>query len=215
MGKATARKQAGDTTGADAGGDLERLTQQQAAWLIGRPASWLRDNSHLDVRNGDGTYHGRRLLAAVQGEYRPAELPDADLEPVRQILDEWLYETSRVAVSLQTLQRIERTYGAPGMAAIGATVIAALSERLRLYGEYSRWTEPPKTRGQLEAEAAAWIDGELAKQADHDARAARREVLVCDGCGRYRWGRSWRQPPTPTGYATVQDTCPTCWGARR
>ncbi len=45
--------------------DLERLTQAQTAWLIGRSPRWLRDNAHQFKRNLDGRYDGREVFGAM------------------------------------------------------------------------------------------------------------------------------------------------------
>jgi hypothetical protein len=45
--------------------DLTKLKQSEVAWLIGKPASWLRDNGHRFSRNTDGTYDGREVFQVV------------------------------------------------------------------------------------------------------------------------------------------------------
>jgi len=73
-----------DTTTAAA--DLSRLSQQQAGWWIGKPPSWLRENSHLFRRNADGTYDGRHLFTVVSQLWGLEDVPFFVLDLVEKVL---------------------------------------------------------------------------------------------------------------------------------
>jgi hypothetical protein len=61
---------------------LRRLTQQQAAELIGKPAVWLRDNANVagGCRNADGTYDGPALVEVVFAKDSLASLNASELK---------------------------------------------------------------------------------------------------------------------------------------
>jgi hypothetical protein len=59
--------------------DLTKLKQSEAAWLIGKPTSWLRDNGHRFSRNTDGTYDGREVFQVVAKLAGTVEITDLDL----------------------------------------------------------------------------------------------------------------------------------------
>lgn len=202
---ATTRKAAAaaSTTAAN----LERLTQAQAAWLVGRPAVWLRDNAHLGGRNGDGTYNARELVRALAGDFRAAELPDNELEFVTQLAEDFASdcELHRSAI-LRMLEGIEREAGAAGLAAIGAEFL----RQVKL--AQLRWGVSPHAERPTPDAIRAKAEAEIRELDRWEARSERRIVLVCEKCGRHRWGRTWREPPIPSGYVESLDYCPKCEG---
>lgn len=187
------------------GADLERLTQSQASWLVGRPSVWLRDNAHLGGRNGDGSYHAAELVRAIRSDFTAAELPDDQLEFIRQLAEDYAGEdeTERPAV-LRMLQRIERDAGAAGLAAIGAELLRQVALAHERYGVSPHAEKPTPEAIRAKAEA------EIRDLDTWDAHRERRRVLVCEVCGKHRWGRTWREPPIPAGYVTLLDWCPKC-----
>ena len=120
--------------------DLEQLSQRQASWLISKTAAWLRDNSHLGGRNADGSYHARDLVRAIRSDFEPAQLPDADLEPVQLLADEFAAqnEASRPTI-IRLFESIQRSHGAGGM----ASVIEAFLAELRW--QRNRWGDRPES----------------------------------------------------------------------
>jgi len=186
--------------------DMERLSQAQASWLISKPAVWLRDNSHLDGRSPDGSYNAKQLVRAVRSDFTSTELPDGDLEPVLQ-LAETFAEThgSAPTAVIRILEGINQRYGAAGMAAIAEAFLAELRWCLQRYGE-SQDSQKPKAE-EIQAEA----DVKIAALSEWDARHEMRTVLQCVECGKYRWGRRWKEPPFPNGYAIIEGlACPEC-----
>ena len=167
---------------------LEHLTQQAAAWLIGRAPSWMRDNPHLFERHEDGTYDARSLVGAAQVSSKPPELPDRELEPLLQLAEDIAHcdmlEDSMPA-AVRILEGVERSHGLPGMAAFAYLVLEHCRYKLKLFG--SRYANATPS-------------------ACHD----RREVCRCEDCGRYRWGRQWIEGQSPAGYVDSGMTCPAC-----
>lgn len=72
--------------------DLERLTQAQAAWLLGMPARSLRDQATVP-RAGDGTYDAAKLLAWARNRATATDISPADLDKL-QILADWCWPSS-------------------------------------------------------------------------------------------------------------------------
>lgn len=196
------------TNGTAAGGVLACLTQQQASWLIGKPAVWLRDNAHVAGRNADGTYDARELVAAMRTEFKPAELPDAEHERVLQVVEAAYVEATRLGAAVRILRGVLAAHGAAGLAAIGRILLDVFEEMLRTSG--SRPLPAPKSRATLEAEAAERIEAILAQQASHEALAEFKELTVCYRCRKYRFGRTWKRGSVPAGYVPFEDVCPRC-----
>lgn len=184
---------------------LRKLSQSEAAWLIDKPAVWLRDNSHVEGRNADGSYDAQKLVAAVRQEFRPAELSDADLEPVLQLVAEISMCLSHPRPATELLARIKERHGAAGLAAVGEALLVTLQEETAFESGYE---EPPEPTAEgIRAEAERRIR-------DLDRWQARREgrvVLVCRSCRAYRWGRQWLGVESiPDGYAIDPTQCPAC-----
>lgn len=184
--------------------DLNRLTQSQAAWLIGRPASWLRDKSHLARRNTDGTYDGRELFRALASTIAPAELPDDDLEGVLYLAEVFAgcCEGSRLG-AIRILADVADRHGTPGLATVASELLAALRAAEALGPSPSCLPPTPEV---IQARAEA----QIAALPEWDARLDLRVVGQCEECKRYRWGRRWLAPPWPRGYVAERTLCPEC-----
>jgi len=182
--------------------DLTRLTQAEAASLIGKPSVWMRDNGHLFNRNPDNTYDAHDVVRATQTQFRAAELADAELEPVLQLCDALAQvHIGGLGPAVRLIERIGLSHGASGLAAVGQHLLEALRENLELYGEPA-----VETAEEIQEQAAEKIE------AIEDREAARnyRSVLVCTDCQQYRWGRSWEAGTPPSGYAPIMAICPPC-----
>lgn len=115
------------------GCDIGALTQQQAASLIGRPVSWVRDNSHLWERVANGRYDGRQVVAAYvehalqqhghAGDEKALKLAEIKARTDR---DESQAAKNWVAVETAKGNLIDRQ----DVEAVIRTILAASSERL-------------------------------------------------------------------------------------
>jgi len=187
--------------------NLEALTQRQAAWLVGKPAVWFRDNPHCCGMNSDGkTYNARELMRAVATEYELAELGDADIEYVFAITED--FATGDAVVStmravIRILEGVVRKHGIPGLATVGQMTLDACRDYLDKHPNEA-WQKP--TPEEIQAEA----DGRIADLPSWGAHAERREVLQCFRCNRYRWGGEWLAKPIPANHVTRRDVCPDC-----
>jgi hypothetical protein len=196
---------------------IHRLSQQDAAKLIGKPAVWLRDNPHVVPRNADGrTYDGAAVVQAMLAQVPTPDLPDAELEPLLQAAEEAAtFCGDRLYLGIELLEGLQRRYGAPGLAVFGELVLAYLRA-----WQLTKPTAPQPVPSVAEieakelADARRRIDQQLAEisVADWQAREAGRVVQQCYQCKRYRWGRSWRPLPAPVDYAVDHDVaiCPKC-----
>lgn len=203
MAATTKAKQAASVTGVN----LERLTQAQAAWLVGRPANWLRDNAHIEGRAADGTYNGKDLVRALSGDFRAADLPDESLEAVMQLTEEFVCSVApEVLAVLRLLEQIERDAGAAGLAAVTVELVKQLRDANQEWGASMRPERPTPEAIRAKAEA------EIRELTLWDARQNRRVVLVCQKCRRHRWARTWRKAAIPAGYAPSLTFCPKCEG---
>ena len=165
--------------------DLDRLTQADVARLIGKPASYLRENAHRFERDADGRYSGRQVVAAMLASGAPVQLNDADYEIARRLAEHLgtalgrntdLHATIRFAVA------VKDRHGVAGLAAL----FGALLDECQLLAE---------------------IMGPL------DAMESKRPTIldlaaVCMKCGAVRRGREWVKAPTPPLFEG--DTCPAC-----
>jgi len=188
--------------------DLGRLTQSQVSWLIGQPTHWLRSNSQLFLRDDDGRYDARQVVEAVQNiGLDVAELADEHLEPLQQ----WVYLVTgfegALTGCLRVIHEIENAHGAAGLAAIGELVRSIAADHLKAFPEQLETTEFYRARCQAELDRNVANHDPGALQARRDMRA----LEICDRCGKYRWGRQWREKPLPDGYLKDSDTrCPDC-----
>lgn len=188
--------------------DLTAMSQAEMASLVGKPTSWLRDRADLPGRNADGTYDAATFIRGIRSEFVAIELPDGDLEPSLQLADVIAYESDRLTAVVRLLDRIESTHGAPGMAAVAMAIRDACRTWLADMGEYA--FKPLQSLEEIRLEADDWAAKKLKEQSEREARHHGRIVLVCDTCGKYRWGRSWREPPTPPTYVQSLHRCPEC-----
>jgi hypothetical protein len=168
------------------------LCQSVAAQLIGRPSVWLRDNVHKSGRNADGSYNAVELVANVLKAQPVASLSDEQLEGVRQIAETVFADGGRHWLALADLEAVETRYGTAGLAAIGAELLKHVRE----------WA----TAEPFSAEHYTEV------QVGTTAGKPNRTLFRCEGCGRYRMGDVWKQPPLPYGYVAhnVTRTCPKC-----
>lgn len=74
------KAKSGDATESGTRPLLRSLSQARAAELIGKPAVWLRDHPEIGARNGDGTYDGPALVAAVLRRDSVRDLGDGELK---------------------------------------------------------------------------------------------------------------------------------------
>lgn len=193
--------------------DLERLTQAEIAKLTGKPSVFFRDNCHLDGCHLDGTYHGPRIVRALRGEFQPVELPDGLLEPVRQVCERLTFGLVRPDLALASLEAIERIHGAAGLAAIGQQLLDEIRQSQLLEQTSPQPAPTPsEIRASLLADAERAAEQQIKDLADWDAVEYGRLVVQCERCDCYRWGRSWRLPPIPVGYARAGyvGICPPC-----
>jgi len=183
------------------GSDLGRLSQSEAASLIGKPAVWLRDNAHLFQRNDDGTYDGRQAVKAVQTKFRSADLSNSEIEPVMQFCDDVAnFAIGNLGCALRLIEGIEQSHGAAGLAAITEQLLDTLREELQLYGE-------PETESAANIQQAA--DAKIGRLEYVAASHQYRKVVACE-CGKFRSGRSWKTGPAPSGAAVCVTVCPAC-----
>lgn len=190
--------------------DLQRLTQAQAAWLIGRPTSWLRDRADLLLRNPDGTYNARDLVRAFGSDVPPADLDDESLEGVLNLADTFVggHEDTKRGI-VRILTGIQARYGAAGMAAVATEFLDETKRWLAEFGE-SPYARKP-TEKEIRAEAAARAEQQIAELPEWNARLELRTLGKCEVCGLYRWGRQWLKPPAPAGHIIGGSTrCPAC-----
>jgi hypothetical protein len=143
------------------GVDLERLSQSQAAWLIERPAPWLRDNSHKVLRNSDGTYDGRRLFAAARSIVGEVELDDDEIEKCL-LASECFQRGFNDAIDsyLAFLDEIESRHGEAGLLAVFLATVADAKRQQR--------RDPTDLHENLFAQS-----------------------VQCSECDRVRHGRQW------------------------
>jgi len=160
----------------------------------------------LDGRNGDGTYDARLLVRAVRTEYQAAELADGDLEPVQQLAEDFAGASESVRPAMiRILEGIARGYGAAGMAAVAEVFL----DELRW--QHNRWGESPHRQKPTAGEIRAEAEAKIATLPEWDAQHELRIVVWCGSCGRYRWGRQWKEPPWPKGYVGMEGPeCPKC-----
>jgi hypothetical protein len=60
--------------------DLAKLKQSEVAWLIGKPASWIRGRAHQFERNSDGSYNGRTVFRTMAELLGTVEFGEAEWE---------------------------------------------------------------------------------------------------------------------------------------
>jgi hypothetical protein len=173
---------------------IRSLSQCVAAELTNRPAVWLRDNSHRSGRNADGTYNGSELVSNLLKSQPPASLPDEMLEGVLAVVETVHADSDRHWLAAADLEAVEARYGSSGLAAIGAELLKHVRE----------WALAEPFNPQHFAEVAT---------GSTEGRRIR-TLVTCEGCGRYRMGSKWRQPPMPSGYVrhVMTRVCPKCRG---
>jgi len=174
--------------------DLEKLSQQEASWLISKPSHWLRDHSHLPGRSADGTYHGQTLVRSLRGQFEAAELDAGECEAARQIGERVAEFGGSLKGLIRIFTEIRDRHGAAGMAALSELFLQECVAMQEFVGDSYN---SPKTIESIQREAARQIE-ELADQTMTDDM---RIIYTCPECGRYRWGKGWEDKPYPTGYA--------------
>ena len=193
--------------------DLERLSQQEISKLTGKPSVYFRDNCHIDGCHLDGTYHGPRIVRALRSDFQAVELPDSLLEPAVQVVERLAFGLDRPDLALAPVEAIERIHGAAGLAAIGQLLLDEIrqSQLLEQTSPQAAPT-PAEIRASLLADAERAAEQQIKDLADWDAVEYGRLVVNCESCECYRWGRSWRLPPIPVGYARAGyvGICPPC-----
>ncbi|QDT75756.1 hypothetical protein [Lacipirellula limnantheis] len=184
---------------------LQRLTQAEAAWMLGVTTSWLRDHAELDGRNVDDSYNAAKLVASVRQKFQPAELSDSDLEPSLQLVDEISMCLSFPRTAAELLARISERHGPAGLAAVGERLLVALQEATSFTTGFEDPDEP--TAEELREECERRIRDLDQWQARRQGRVA----LVCRSCRSYRWGRKWLAIESlPADFAMDAVHCPAC-----
>lgn len=197
--------------------DLESLTQQQAAWLIGKPTSWLRDRADLDGRRPDGKYHARDLvrafLADEKSRLEPAEVPEADLQALVQTYG-YLESTHR-SIGIQNLEGIRARFGAAGMARVGEILLRSLKWERARWGDHPSHRPRPKlseaeVRAKVLADLEERVADRLREEDEREARQLGRVVEQCPDCRRVLWVLEWRKMVPPAGYLVDEIECDDC-----
>jgi hypothetical protein len=196
-------------------GALPKLTQADAAALIGRRASFMRERTDLFVRDDDGKYDARQVVAVALSQssidLAPAELSDVELEGCLQVLNNAAFgcEGKRLA-GIRLFKSIERRAGAAGLLAIMAVFMKELEAVERAYP-----SNPPKrTADEIRAEA----DRRIAELNEPNYYGSLRILEGCYSCHRHRFAGKWQAGPLPSGYVSslaggkpsVFDICPKC-----
>lgn len=191
--------------------DLEALSQQEAAWLIGKPTSWLRNRADLDGRRPDGKYDGARLVKAFV-ELQQTELAEHQLtdEEIHCIDAGCFVEVYGDGLPIRTIEKIRSRHGVLGMAAVGEQFLLSLRE-----SDHSYPDDPPQTEAEIRAEVQVEAEKQVAKRLQkQEALQLRRQgkmIEVCPSCGRYRYAREWRPAPAPKGYLAEKEfECDRC-----
>ena len=206
MAKATATKSTESNAPAT---DMERLTRQQASWLVGRSTTWLRERTYLAPPNADGkTYNAKELVAALRRDFEAASLPDTDAEFVLQLAEEFAYGLyERLPSAADRLEAIHEKFGVAGLAAVAAVLLkTAVGIRDGDYCELSADTS--EAIRQRHADAA---EDEIRRAEAQRARKEWRTLYRCPTCERYRFGSKWRDGAPPAGYSWEPGfMCPKC-----
>ena len=182
--------------------DLKRLTQNEAAGLLGTNARSLRDDGTIP-RNADGSYSAADLVAWSRGRTRPVQsLADGDYESLLKVADTISDPPDCQAVAIVEVVNALR-------AKLGDTVLAEFGEIL-----LRRWTataeglekladDPDHQRRQLESAKRA---------AALDAKRDRLEFVAVCLCGKHRSGRKWSFKKLSPDVPTIPVSCPDCDG---
>jgi hypothetical protein len=186
----------------DARAVLESLSQTDLAWLLGKPASWVRERPHLFERTA-GHYDARQAVSAMAGQFTAATLADELLEPVTHLCaDVADFAITRFRPVIELLDSIERRHGVAGLAAVTTQLVEVLRERAEFTTEL-----PDPTAEEIRQRAEDEID----RLAGIESRHGYRRLVTCDQCHRYRWGSKWKSGPLPAGYVVVDELlCPDC-----
>lgn len=192
---------------------VRALSQQVAGELIGKPPVWLRDNAHRACRNADSTYDGPALVAGMLADPPIAELADAELERVIQVVESVQPPGDRFDHALATIERINDQFGTPGLAAVGAELLRFLREWCDLDTDTPS-TLPPEEEFVADAVSRAESDAREAHRV-LSGRSKNNGLWLCDDCGKYRFGRTWKAGPLPPGYVPLESAalCPKCSAA--
>jgi hypothetical protein len=191
--------------------NVDSVSQSELARLIGLPASYIRSNSHLFVRDENGRYSGPQAVKALMDQRpvekaEPLEFDDATLELFLQstfsAAIDWHYRSATVK-KLDAL--IEQHGDTAALAAFGAVMLQAIRDELDRQGDEHYSQRVNGDRESLELEAAEWVEGELKKAREYSTRRAGRVVDVCADCKTYRFGRTRRPLPVPPGYIGDED----------
>ncbi|TWT75510.1 hypothetical protein Pla123a_30190 [Posidoniimonas polymericola] len=197
--------------------DLESLTQQQAAWLIGKPTSWLRDRADLDGRRPDGKYNARDLvrafLADEKSRLEPAEVPEPDLQAMVQTCGH-LEDTHR-SIGIQILESIQARFGAAGLARAGEILLRSLKwDHARWGDQPSHRPRPKLTEAEVRAKVLADLEERVAdrlrEEEERESRQLGRVVEQCPDCRRVLWVLEWRKMVPPAGYLIDEIECDDC-----
>ncbi len=185
------------------GADLKRLTQAQAAYVLDFRTSHLREHAAKYPQEADGGYDAQALVRAAMRQLEPAELDDAELENVRQLCERLAIEVSRYSLVVRLLERIKAASGTLGMATVGCVLLEVFTDMQRVYGHSLE--EPHRTPDEIRKYHKEQAEQQIERQAHREAVLQGRVVLVCEKCGRYRWGRKWLKGAPPIGYAVEHE----------
>lgn len=182
----------------------ESLTQSQAAWLIGKPAVWLRDNAHLILRNSDATYDARELVEAVrkQASTEIPPLADADAERAAIVADRLTIDVGYDAQAIADFAAdIERRYGVGGLAAMMRAIVAQCATLANILGTRQLVTE---------ATIRDKHEHEIRRELEWRNRTLFEQTIVCGKCGKIRRGEQWLNEKPLENWVQVKDVCPSC-----
>ena len=189
--------------------DLIRLIQSQVAFLIGKPAKWVRDNAHLFLRDDDGRYDARGVVNAMvelaNKIAEPAHISDEHYGPIFGFLRNAANDAGRIPGLVRVVREVEAEHGLAGHAAIGVMLKEQIGECLDGFPRGS-------TEEQIRADHAERLTRALEALPYEKAAIDWRVVATCDKHKRYLWGRSWKSYPLPPGYFPDEerDYCDVC-----
>ena len=183
--------------------DLLKLSQREAAALLGMNARSLRDDGSIP-RNQDGSYSGPELVKWARGRTESAKLlPDADYEKLLLIADE-LGEPaeSKVVAIVEIVTSLRSRFGDSLLVELGDILLNRWELSAAWQARYE--SDPAQQRRDIEAEK---------RERMLQAKSDRLEIVaVCDECKKVRKGRKWVSLK-PVDTPTIPAMCPDC--ARR
>jgi transcriptional regulator with XRE-family HTH domain len=180
--------------------DLLKLSQREAAAMLGMNARSLRDDGSIP-RNQDGSYSGPELVKWARGRTESAKLlPDVDYEKLLLIADELGEPSESKAVAIvEILKTLRSNCGDSVFIELGEILLNRWERSAAWQVEYE--SDPVRQRRDIEAEKRERI---------LRAKSDRLEIVaVCDECKKIRKGRKWVSVK-PVDMPTIPAMCPDC-----